>query len=68
MKDEFGGVVVDEFVGLKSKCIVKKIDGKECNTEKGVSIATEFNNLKMFYLIKQLLDTKWKEFKVKSIN
>ena len=41
MKDEFGGVIVDEFVGLKSKMYsIKKIDGKEA---KGVSIATEFN-------------------------
>ena len=44
MKDEFGGVVVDEFVGLKSKMYsIKKIDGKEA---KGVSIATEFNKFK----------------------
>ena len=35
---------------------MKKIDGKECNTAKGVSMATEFN--KVFYLIKKLLDTK----------
>ena len=44
MKDEFGGVIVDEFVGLKSKMYsIKKIDGKEA---KGVSIATEFNKFK----------------------
>ena len=30
MKDEFGGVIVIEFVGLKSKMhSMKKIDGKE---------------------------------------
>ena len=51
MKDEFDGVIVVEFVGLKSKMYsMKKIDGKECNTAKGVSITTEFN--KVFYLIK----------------
>ena len=43
MKDAFGGVIVNEFVGLKSKMnSMKKIDGKECNTARGVSIATEF--------------------------
>ena len=31
MKDKYGGVIIDEFVGLKSKMysIKKKIDGKE---------------------------------------
>ena len=59
MKDEFGRVIVDEFAGLKSKMYsVKKIDGKEYNTAKGVSIATEFKKSKMFYLMKKLLDTK----------
>ena len=53
MKDEFSGVIVTEFVGLKSKmCSMKKIDGKECHTANGVGIATQFNNFKMFCLIK----------------
>ena len=44
MKDEFGGVIVIEFVGLKSKMYsMKKIDSKECNRAKGVSIAIEFD-------------------------
>ena len=47
MKDGFGGVSVNEFVGLKSKMYsMRKIDGKECNTAKGVSIATEYNKFK----------------------
>ena len=47
MKDEFGGVIVIEFVGLKSKMhSIKKIDGKEHNTAKGVNIATEFDKFK----------------------
>ena len=47
IKDEFGGVIVDEFVGSKSKMYsIKKIDVKECNTAKGVRIAIEFNKFK----------------------
>ena len=47
IKDEFGGVIIDEFVGLKSKMYsIKKIDGKESNTAKGVNIATKFNEFK----------------------
>ena len=48
MKDEFGGVIETEFIGLKSKMYsMKKNDGKECNTAKGVSIATdEFDKFK----------------------
>ena len=46
MKDEFGGVFVIEFVGLKSKMhSMKNINGKECNTAKGVSIAAEFGKM-----------------------
>ena len=44
MKDKFGGVIIVEFAGLKSKMYsMKKIDGKECNTAKGGSIATELD-------------------------
>ena len=47
MKDEVGGVIVEKFVGLKSKMkSMKKIDSKETNTAKGVNIATEFNEYK----------------------
>ena len=59
MKDEFVGVIIIEFVGLKSKMnSIKKNDCQEHNTAKGVSIAIELINLLMFDLIKKLLDIK----------
>ena len=69
MKDKFGGVIISEFVGLKSKLYwMKNIDGKEYNIAKRGALQLSLINSKIFYLIKKLLDTKWKEFKVKSIN
>ena len=47
---------------------IKKIDAKECNTAKGVILQQNLMNSKMFCLIQRLLDTTWKEFKVKSMN
>ena len=59
MKDEMGGVIIDEFIVLKLKMFaIKKIDGRETNTAKGVSIATEFNEFEDVFLIKKLLDIK----------
>ena len=57
IKDEFGGVVATEFVGLKSKMYsMKKNDGKEYNAAKGVSIATEFDKLMLnCYLLTQAI-------------
>ena len=59
MKDKFGGVIVSKFVGLKSKMFyMKKIDGKESNTAKGVSIATEFNKFKNVLFGKKIIRRK----------
>ena len=47
IKDEFGGVIVTEFVGIKLKIYsMKKTDRKESNTVKGVSITTELDKFK----------------------
>ena len=44
MRDEYAWVIIDEFIGPKSKMyLIKKIDGRESNTAKGVNIAAKFN-------------------------
>ena len=66
MKDEFGGYNVDEFLGLKSKMYsMKKIDGKESNTAKGVNIATEFNKFKDVLFNKRTIKYKMKRIQAK---
>ena len=66
MKDEFGGVIVDEFVGLKSKMYsIKNIDGKESNTAKGVNIATKFEEFKDTLFNKKIMRHKMKRIQAK---
>ena len=66
MKDEFGGVIVIEFGGLKSKIhSMKKVDGKECNTAKGVSIATEFDKFKDILFNENIIRHKMKRIQSK---
>ena len=66
MKDEFGKVVVAEFVGLKSKMYsMKKIYGKEYNTAKGVSIATEFKKSKDVLFSEEIIRHKMKRIQSK---
>ena len=58
--------LVIEFVGLKSKMhSMKKIDGKECNTAKGVSIATEFDKFKDVLFNEKNIRHKMKRIKSK---
>ena len=62
MKDEYGGVIIDEFFGLKSKMYsIKKIDG----TAKGVNIATEFNEFKDVLFNKKVIRHKMKRIQAK---
>ena len=66
MKDEFGGVIVEEFVGLKSKMYSEKeIDGKEYNPAKRLSIATEFNKFKDVLFNKKILRHKMRRIQSK---
>ena len=59
MKDKFGGIIVSEFVGLKSKMYsLKKIDGKEHNAAKEVSIAIEFNEFEDILFNKKIIRQK----------
>ena len=66
MKDKFGGVITDQFIGLKSKMYsIKKIDGSESSTAKGVNIATEFNEFKDVLFNKKVNRHKMKRIKAK---
>ena len=66
MKDEFGGVIVDKFVELKSKMYsMKKINGIEYNTAKRVSIATEFNKFKDVLFNEKIIRHKMKRIQSK---
>ena len=56
MKDEYGGIIIDQFIGLKSKMYsIKKIDGSESSAAKGVNIATEFNEFKDVFFNKKII-------------
>ena len=66
MKDELGGMIVNEFTGLQSKMYsIKKIDGKENNTAKGVSIASEFDKFKDVLFHKKIIRRKMKRIQHK---
>ena len=66
MKDECGGATIDQFVGLKSKMyLIKKINGSESSTTKGVNIATEFNEFKDVLFNKKVIRHKMTKIQAK---
>ena len=66
MKDKFGRVIIIEVVGLKPKMYsIKKIYGKEHNTAKVVSIATEFDKFKDVLFNKKIIRHKVKRIQSK---
>ena len=66
MKDEYGGAIIDQFIGLKSKMnSIKKINGSESSTTKGVNIATDFNEFKDVLLNKKVIRHKMKRMQAK---
>ena len=66
MKNEYGGIIIDQFIGLKSKMFsIIKIDGSESSTAKGVNIATEFNEFKNVLFNKKVIRRKTKRVQAK---
>ena len=69
MKDVSEGKIIVKFVGLKSKMhSMKNIDGKETNTAKGVSAATEFKKFKNILFNKKIMEHKMREFEPRIIS
>ena len=61
IKDEYGGAIIDQFIGLKSKMYsMKKINGSESSTTKGVNIAAQFNEFKDVLFNKKVIIHKMK--------
>ena len=66
MKDEYGGAIIDQFIGLKSKMYsIKRINGSESSTTKGVNIVTEFNEFKDVLFNKKVIRHKMKRIQAK---
>ena len=66
MKDDYAGVIIIEFIGIKSKMYsIRKIDGSESSTAKGVNIATEFNEFKDVLFNKKIIKHEMKRIQAK---
>ena len=69
MKDETGGIAIEEFLGLKPKINLFLVDNSQYKKAKGVNrnnVATVSHNEYKDALWKNK-DTQWIEFKVKTI-
>ena len=65
MNDEFGGIIVSEFIRLKSKMYsIKKLMVKNIIQQKEYC-KLNLINLKMFYLIKKIIRQKMKKIQSK---
>ena len=66
MKNEYGEVIITEFIGLKAKMYsIRKTVGSESSTAKGVNIATEFNEFKHVLFNKKIIRHKMKRIQAK---
>ena len=66
MKDEYGGAIIDQFIGLKSKMYsIKKINGSKSSTTNRVNIVTEFNEFKDVLFNKKVIRHKMKIIQAK---
>ena len=66
MKDEYGGAIIDQFIGLKLKMYsIKIINSSESSTTKGVNIVTEFNEFKDALFNKKVIRHKMKRIQAK---
>ena len=65
-KVEYGGAIIDQFIGLKSKMYsIKKTNGSKSSTTKGVNIVTEFNEFKDVLFNKKVIRHKMKRIQAK---
>ena len=66
MKDEYGGAIIDQLIGLNSKMYsIKKNNDSESSTTKGVNIATTFNEFKDVLFNKKVIRHKMKRIQAK---
>ena len=61
-----GAAIIDQFMGLRSKMYsIKKINGSESSTTKGVNIATKFDKFKDVLFNKKVIRYKMKRIQAK---